>query len=268
MRRRGQFGHDVRHERRAAVGQCEPQPVHGLLDLSGLQQDRGVVRLAAEITGFGRALVPGQRCLRIGCGIQPVFEVAGQQVHRFGMAQVCGTGVQGQCLCAVLGHAAAGGQQVGQVVQAPVQAGVGRAPVPHRGQHRVGCGALAQFVAAAQHVHRHRRAVVGGGLVPEPCRRGVLCGAFAFHVHLREQQLCLDLSGLRGVAHACEGSLRIVLQQRGKSVAVDGGTGCHGVSIAGNKNGGRRACRRGGAQLHQNFTFSARVAERPGAMLA
>ena len=80
--------------------------------------------------------------------------------------------------------------------------------------------------------------------------------------------LLFDLPGLRGVAHACEGSLRIVLQQLGQSIAVDGGTGCHGVSIAGNKNGGRRACRRGGAQLHQNFTFSARVAERPGAMLA
>lgn len=90
--------------------------MHGLLEVAGLQQDRGVVGLAAEITGFGRALVPGERSLRIGCGIQPVFEVAGQQVHRFGVAQVRGTGVQGQCLRAVLRNAAAGGQQVGQVV--------------------------------------------------------------------------------------------------------------------------------------------------------
>ena len=85
---------------------------------------------------------------------------------------------------------------------------------------------------------------------------------------LREQQLRLDLPGLCGVAHACERSLWIVLEQLGQGVAVDGGTGCHGVSIAGNKNGGRSACRRGGARLHQNLTFSARVAERPGAMLA
>ena len=35
-------------------------------------------------------------------------------------------------------------------------------------------------------------------------------------MHLREQQLCIDLPGLCGVAHACERSLWIVLEQLGQ----------------------------------------------------
>ncbi|MNI28690.1 hypothetical protein D3C73_824810 [compost metagenome] len=237
----------MRHEGGTAVLQCQPQPVHGLFDFTGLQQDRGVIGLAAEIAGLGRAPIPRQRGLRIASDVQAIFQMPGQQVHRLGVAQMRRAGIQRQRLCAVLRHATAGGQQVGQVVQAPVQTGVGRAPVPDRGKRRIGGGALAQLMAAAEHVHRHRRAVVGCGLVPEQGRSSIFRRAFAFHVHLREQQLRLDLPGVCRIAHARKGGLRVVQQQVCQGVGIKRGVGSHARSIAGNKNGGRRSCRRVGA---------------------
>ena len=96
MRRGRQLGHDVGHERGAALRQRLAQQVGGLFDLAVLQQDRGVVGLAAEIAGFGRTPVPGQCGLRVAACFQTLLQVPGQQVHRLGMAQVGRAAVQGQ----------------------------------------------------------------------------------------------------------------------------------------------------------------------------
>ncbi len=119
-----------------------------------------------------------------------------------------------------LGHAAAGSQQVGVVVHAPVQPGIGGLGVPHGGQFVVGCGGVAEFVATAQHVHRQRATVVGGGFVPQQRGGFVACGALAFHVHLRQQQLRSHLSGLCGIADDGEGGSRVGLQLRGERVGI------------------------------------------------
>ncbi len=109
----------------------------------------------------------------------------------------------------VLHHATSGGQQVGEVVHAPVQPQIGGAAVVVGGALRIGCATPAVFVAAPGHVAGHGMSALGGDVEPGQGQRRIGLDAVTFQQDLTEQCLGLDFPVRRSRQYQSRGTLRL-----------------------------------------------------------
>ncbi|MNE51802.1 hypothetical protein D3C80_1464480 [compost metagenome] len=115
-----------------------------------------------------------------------------------------------QRLSVVLGKATPGCQQIGQVVQAPVQPGLRGETVMAGSAGQVHITAPAMLQAPSEHVVGHSAVSVAGNCKPGTRQRRVLLDTTPIQQDLPEQQLCFDnplprcgKNTLGGLARTC-----------------------------------------------------------------
>src|ERR1700683_1165917 len=118
-------GVDQRRDARAAdrliATPRRPQiPRRGRGGLPVLGEYRGVIELAAKISGLGRALIPQGRSNTVGVASPTFLQTAAQQVHRPPVTLKSRASIPVQRELAVTSHAAAVEQHVAEIVFAPV----------------------------------------------------------------------------------------------------------------------------------------------------
>ncbi len=118
-------------------------------------------------------------------------------------------------------HAATGGEQVGKVVQAPVEPAVGGLAVMQRRLRQVAVAAPAMLQATAEHVVRHQAALLRGDTEPAPRQGCVLFDTTTVEQDLAKQRLRLDHPLPRCHQQGLGGLGRAVFEHFAELVAAD-----------------------------------------------
>ena len=142
-------------------------------------EHRGVAELAAKIAALGGTSIPVRSLRQVASDHQAFFVVAPHQVHRFRVALLGRLPIQRIGARLVLGHAAAGGVEIGQVVAGPVKAGLGGDPIVDGCRGWIRRAAPAMFKTASEHIARHCVAAFGGDREPGPRQGRVALDALA-----------------------------------------------------------------------------------------
>lgn len=176
-------------EVQVAAFEGTPEPGFGFGMAARGAEHRGVAELAAKIAALGGTSIPVRSLRQVASDHQAFFVVAPHQVHRFRVALLGRLPIQRIGARLVLGHAAAGGVEIGQVVAGPVKAGLGGDPIVDGCRGWIRRAAPAMFKTASEHIARHCVAAFGGDREPGPRQGRVALDALAVQKDLSEQGL-------------------------------------------------------------------------------